>query len=75
MPTRSSAPNEQESRPRTIAAEYNYDAQALVVTFRTGRRYRYEQVSGQTWTDFVATDSPGKMINSTLNTKPYREVE
>ncbi|MEW1922245.1 KTSC domain-containing protein [Streptomyces sp. NPDC088360] len=76
-PTNTSYP----PRPRTLAAGYDDQSQTLFVRFR-GRRtapeeyadgvgYEYYNVTPQEWVKFRDNWSPGRYINSTLDSKPY----
>lgn len=76
-PTNTSRP----SRPRTLAAGWDYKSKTLFVRFRgphvAGHQYRdgvgyeYYGVTRTDWKKFRETQSPGRLINASLNNKPY----
>lgn len=76
-PTNTSNP----PRPRTMAAGYDYKSRTMFVRFRgekvadglytDGVGYEYYNVSRREWDRFRHAASPGRMINSVFNAKPY----
>jgi hypothetical protein len=58
-------------RPRTLAAGYDERSQALRIKFRDGEYYTYYNVPPSVWWKFQRAQSPGRFINSTLNSHPY----
>lgn len=66
-PTRTINPG----RPRTRMAGYDPATQTLRIRFREGVVYGYYNVPPGVWRDFRRTPSPGKFINSTLNSFEY----
>ena len=58
-------------RPRTLAAGYDERSQALRIKFREGEYYTYYNVPPSVWWKFQRAQSPGRFINSTLNSFPY----
>lgn len=51
--------------PSTVIRSFNYDVhkQELLVEFRSGRRYIYEQVSADTYTRLRGAFSKGEFFN------------
>lgn len=76
-PTNTSNP----PRPRTMAAGYDYKSKTMFVRFRGDRvgqglyqdgvGYEYYNVTRREWDRFRNSPSPGRMINTTFNHKPY----
>lgn len=58
-------------RPRTLAAGYDERSQALRIKFRSGEYYTYYNVPPSVWWKFQRAQSPGRFINTTLNSYPY----
>lgn len=58
-------------RPRTLAAGYDERSQSLRIKFRDGAYYTYYNVPPSVWYKFQRAQSPGRFINSTLNSFPY----
>lgn len=58
-------------RPRTLAAGYDERSQSLRIKFRDGAYYTYYNVPPSVWYKFQRAQSPGRFINSTLNSYPY----
>jgi hypothetical protein len=58
-------------RPRTLAAGYDERSQSLRIKFRDGDYYTYYNVPPSVWWKFQRAQSPGRYINSTLNSFPY----
>ncbi|MFE9412310.1 KTSC domain-containing protein [Streptomyces sp. NPDC006704] len=71
------------SRPRTVAAGYDYKTHTLRLEFRNGEDgrgshggavYEYYRVSESQWRHVRKARSEGRYINSTLNGHPYRRI-
>ena len=45
---------------------YNGDAGVLYVQFRSGKTYRYEDVSPDTWNAFIEAESAGKFFQQRI---------
>lgn len=58
-------------RPRTLAAGYDERSQSLRIKFRNGEYYTYYNVPPSVWWQFQRAQSPGRFINSRLNSFPY----
>lgn len=58
-------------RPRTLAAGYDERSQSLRIKFRDGEYYTYYNVPPSVWWKFQRAQSPGRFINSSLNSFPY----
>jgi len=58
-------------RPRTLAAGYDEKSMTLRIKFREGEVYTYYRVPPSVWWKFQRAQSPGRYINSTLNSYPY----
>jgi len=58
-------------RPRTLAAGYDERSQSLRIKFRNGEYYTYYNVPQSVWWKFQRAQSPGRFINTTLNSYPY----
>lgn len=58
-------------RPRTLAAGYDERSQSLRIKFRDGEYYTYYNVPPSVWWQFQRAQSPGRYINSRLNSFPY----
>jgi hypothetical protein len=58
-------------RPRTLAAGYDQNTMTMRVKFRDGEMYEYYQVPPSVWYQFQRAQSPGRFINSKLNSYPY----
>lgn len=58
-------------RPRTLAAGYDERSQSLRIKFRDGAYYTYYNVPPSVWWQFQRAQSPGRFINSKLNSFPY----
>lgn len=58
-------------RPRTLAAGYDERSQSLRIKFRNGTYYTYYNVPPSVWYRFQRAQSPGRFINSKLNSFPY----
>lgn len=58
-------------RPRTLAAGYDERSQSLRIKFRDGAYYTYYNVPPSVWWQFQRAQSPGRFINSKLNSYPY----
>lgn len=70
-PTKTSNP----SRPRTLAAGYDYDQDVLRVVFREGAVYDYFGVPTSVAYRFRKSASPGRFINRVLNAYEYSRIE
>lgn len=62
-------------RPRTLAADYDREAQTMRITFRSGAQYDYFGVEPRVWRNFRRAQSPGRYINRVLNFYPYAPVD
>lgn len=58
-------------RPRTLRAGYDEKSMTLRIQFREGEVYTYYQIPPSVWWKFQRAQSPGRYINSTLNSYPY----
>lgn len=58
-------------RPRTQGAGYSRETQTLRVKFRDGAVYEYYDVPPNVWRNFQRVQSPGRLINRTLNNYSY----
>jgi hypothetical protein len=79
-PTATSDP----ARPRTMAAGYDSRSRTLRVRFRgpkdgdhydDGVGYEYYNVPPNVWRNFRRVQSPGRLINRTLNNYPYAPAD
>jgi hypothetical protein len=64
--------------PSTVIRSYDYDAskQQLLVVFRSGRRYVYEQVSDDTYTRLRGAFSKGEFFNKHIRDRfPCRPLD
>ena len=64
--------------PSTVIRSYDYDAskQQLLVVFRSGRRYLYEQVSDDTYTRLRGAFSKGEFFNKHIRDRfPCRPLD
>lgn len=62
------------SRPRTLAAGYDYGSDTLRVVFREGAVYDYFDVSTAEWWRFQRSASPGRFINRVLADREYTRI-
>lgn len=58
-------------RPRTLAAGYDERTMTLRIKFRDGEYYTYYNIPPSVWYKFQRVSSPGRYINSALNSYPY----
>lgn len=64
--------------PSTVIRSFDYDAdkQQLLVVFRSGRRYVYEQVSADTYTRMRGAFSKGEFFNKHIRDRfPFRALD
>jgi hypothetical protein len=64
--------------PSTVIRSFAYDAgkQQLLVVFRSGRRYVYEQVSEDTYTRLRGAFSKGEFFNKHIRDRfPFRPLD
>jgi len=64
--------------PSTVIRSFDYDAgkQHLIVVFRSGRRYLYEQVSADTYTRLRGAFSKGEFFNKHIRDRfPFRPLD
>ena len=64
--------------PSTVIRSFDYDAskQQLLVVFRSGRRYVYEQVSEDTYTRLRGAFSKGEFFNKHIRDRfPFRSLD
>jgi hypothetical protein len=64
--------------PSTVIRSFEYDAsrQQLLVVFRSGRRYLYEQVSEETYTRMRGAFSKGEFFNKHIRDRfPFRSLD
>jgi hypothetical protein len=64
--------------PSTVIRRYEYVAsrQELLVTFQTGRRYRYRQVPAETYAAMKSAYSKGTFFNTQIRDRfPYVREE
>ena len=64
--------------PSTVIRSFEYDAsrQQLLVVFRSGRRYLYEQVSEETYTRMRGAFSKGEFFNRHIRDRfPFRSLD
>jgi hypothetical protein len=64
--------------PSTVIRSFDYDAhkQQLIVVFRSGRRYLYEQVSADTYTRLRGAFSKGEFFNKHIRDRfPFRPLD
>ena len=65
-------------RPRTKRAGWvrakGAPTGSVIVQFRDGAVYEYSGVPYSVWRSFRRVQSPGRLINRTLNSYPYRRV-
>jgi hypothetical protein len=58
-----------------VRAEYDTETSKLVVEFKNGTRYEYEDVQHKTYTQFRMAESQGKFFNSNISkTHKYKKV-
>ena len=63
------APTIDPARPRALKLAYSKEAQKLVVKFRDGTWWEYNQIPVEMWNDLKASDSTGRYLkNSGLDT-------
>jgi len=58
-------------RPRTLESGYDPETRTLRVRFRDGTPWEYYDVPPEVWQNFKRVQSPGRMINRTLNNYDY----
>ena len=64
--------------PSTVIRSFDYDAHKLelLVVFRSGRRYIYEDVPEDTYARFRGSFSKGEFFNSHIRDRfPYRQLD
>ena len=64
--------------PSTVIRSFDYDAskQQLLVVFRSGRRYLYDQVSEDTYTRLRGAFSKGEFFNKHIRDRfPFRPLD
>lgn len=61
----------------TNVRDFDYDSRLreLTLEFSEGRKYKYFGVSGQRFSAFLRTDSPGKYVNEKLSNLRYKRVK
>ena len=59
-------------RPRTLRAGYDHQGERLVVVFRDGTWYEYQNVSVDMWQEFQAAKSKSPLLDSTIFTSLNR---
>ncbi|MBS1793361.1 MAG: KTSC domain-containing protein [Acidobacteria bacterium] len=61
------------------AAGYSENSRTLVVEFKSGKRYRYANISPELWKQFEATfdgsQSAGKFFNANIRPLPCEPIE
>ena len=53
---------------------YNKDEQQLIVEYKNGSQYRYNDVTQQQWESLKLSDSKGKFINQSIKSKPFQKM-
>lgn len=53
---------------------YNKDKQQLIVEYKNGSQYRYNDVTQQQWESLKLSDSKGKFINQSIKSKPFQKM-
>lgn len=53
---------------------YSKDQQQLIVQYKGGAQYRYNDVTPQQWESLQSSDSKGKFINESIKSKPYQKM-
>lgn len=56
------APTTNSDRPRALKLAYSKEAQKLVVKFRDGTWWEYNEIPSAIWTNLKASDSTGKFL-------------
>ena len=57
--------NEIESS-NVVKSEYDTETKKMIVEFKNGQRYEYDDVSHQTYTQFRLSESQGKFFSSKI---------
>ena len=60
--------NEIESS-NVVKSEYDTETKKMIVEFKNGQRYEYDDVSHQTYTQFRLSESQGKFFNENIGKK------
>ena len=58
-----------------IASEYNQGTQDLVITFKSGAKYKYDKVSSTDYMRFEIAESQGKVFNSHIKKYPTTKLD
>jgi hypothetical protein len=54
---------------------YNELIHQLIVEYKSGKRYMYDQVSLEEYNNFCKTKNRGKYMNDHFKTKPYKKIQ
>lgn len=58
-----------------VRTEYDTETQKLIVEFKNGSKYEYDQVPHSTYTKFRMSESQGKFFNTEISKKfNYKKV-
>ncbi len=53
---------------------YNEQLNQLIVEYKSGGQYRYNEVSINEWNELISAESKGKFINESIKSKPYQKM-
>lgn len=53
---------------------YSSGKQQLIVEYKGGAQYRYDNISQMEWDGLIASESKGKFINESIKSKPYQKM-
>ena len=54
---------------------YNELIHQLIVEFKSGQQYMYDQVSLEEYNNFCKAESKGKYMNENIKTKCYQKIQ
>jgi hypothetical protein len=58
-----------------VKSEYDTETSKLIIEFKNGTRYEYDNVTHKTYTQFRMAESQGKFFNSEISkTHKYKKV-
>jgi hypothetical protein len=53
---------------------YSTEKQELIVEYKGGNQYRYDNVTEKEWKDLISAPSKGTFINENIKSKPYQKM-
>lgn len=58
-----------------LKSEYNEAENSLIITFKAGTRYKYEDVLKRDYVRFEISESQGSIFNKTMKNYKYEKID